>query len=260
MNKTTLLEIIDAAHLTNWVESPFKQRGGIMLVGPPSSMKTTFIENTLANHYDALVVGDINIQTLIKLRDDFRTGRYHTLAFTEFEKLYQRRGETAINTEGSIKQYVEEGFSRASFEDQRMQLSKARCLVVGAMTEGFYRRKFSEWEESGFLRRFLWCNFSVSNAYLLTDSISRWEMLDLGDYKTKSPGNKSIPYAVTEAEDHKIKSALKDQFGITTPFVLLKKILCVLKWKYEKQEPGKAFKILVDFTEVLRKDGGSLKL
>lgn len=260
MQKGTLLEILDAAHLSKHVQTPFKQRGGIMIIGPPATLKTTFIASVFEDHYDALVMSDINIQTLVRLKDDIRVGRYNTLAFTEFEKLYMRRQDTASNLEGSIKMLVEEGFDKPSFVDQRIASSKARCFVVGGMTSNFYERKYDEWEKSGFLRRFLWCNINIANSHLLMESIADWKPMDLGEYKVKAPGNRFIPYTVQQEENHNIRGYIKEQPGQHTPFVLMKKILCVLKWKYDKEDPKKAMILMKDFSPCLRRDGADIIL
>ena len=255
-----MLEVLDAAHLSKHICCPFEQRGGIMLVGPPATLKTTFIKNVFENHHDALVMSDLNIQTLIKLRDDLRVGRYNTFAFTEFAKLYQRRGDTASNLEGSIAMLVEEGFHKASFEDQRMAIRRARCLVVGAMTNNFYEQHYDDWSKSGFLRRFLWSNINISNGYLLMDAIAKWTPLELGEYKTKTPGNKNIPYETTDTENTMLRKFIKEQPGEHTPFVLMKKILSVLKWKYAKENIKKPMAIMTDFAESLRREGGEITL
>src|SRR6476646_6884687 len=134
MKARSLLEVIDAAHLSYYVESPFPSRGGLMLVGPPGVLKSTFIASGLSDYPSALVLSDLNVQQLVRLRDDLSGGRYTSIGFTEFEKLYQRASSTSENIEGHIKALVEEGFTRASFEDQRMATMSARALVVGAMT------------------------------------------------------------------------------------------------------------------------------
>jgi hypothetical protein len=114
--------------------------------------------------------------------------------------------------------------------------------------------------ESGFMRRFLWASITVSNGWMLMDAISRWSPLNLGEYKTKSPGNRNIPYNVPEDEDKLIRSALKDQVGTTTPFVLLKKVCSVLHWKYDRQEPSRAREIIEDFIPALSRDGAEIVL
>jgi hypothetical protein len=260
LESLTILEIIDAAHLTKHIKSPFEQRGGIMMQGPPATLKTTFIKNVLDEHYDALVLSDVNIQTLMKLRSDFRTGRYSTMAFTEFSKLYQRRGDSSSNLEGAIHQLVEEGFAKPSFIDQRMSMTRSRCLVIGAMTETFYESKYNEWMDSGFMRRFLWCNLSISNSHLLMDSIARWKPLDLGEYRTRNPGNKFIALSVSDKENDELRVMLKEQVGTTTPFVLMKKMLSVLHWKYDKDDPRRAMKIMRDFAPCLTREGCEIEL
>jgi len=255
MKKITLLDILDALHLSKHVNSPdaFRERGGLMLTGRPAVFKTTYISNVFSEHYDALIISDINIQTLKRLRDDIRSERYNTLAFTEYEKLYQRRQETASNLEGCIKALVGEGFDKFSFEDSRMSVGKARCAVVGAMTTRFYERKYDDWHDNGFLRRFLWCNIDLHNPQMIINSISAWKPIDFGDYTVKKvPGNKFIELDVTDSENERLLQFLKHQPGQEIPFILLKKILSVLKWKYSKQDPARPMAIIKDFSECLK--------
>lgn len=255
-----MLEILSASHLTRHVTSPFNQRGGIMLVGPPATLKTTFIEAAFEDFPDAIIMSDINIQTLIRMRTDLKTGRYSTFAFTEIEKLYRRSSSTASNLEGSIAMLVEEGFRKASFEDSRIQTASARCLVVGAMTDHFYEFKYQEWMDTGFLRRFLWCVINIENGHKLMDAISAWKRLDIGTVEMKSPGNRSIPYDITDAEDARLRIMVKHQPGEQTPFVLIKKIFCVLKWKYFKRDPRLPMDIMVDFSQSLKREGANIIL
>jgi hypothetical protein len=255
MKKEVLVEILDAAHLTKYIEYPFQERGGLMLVAPPNSLKTTIIHDVLIEHYDSVVVGDINVKTLLSLRSDIRGGKANTLAFTEYEKLYQRRQDTSMNIEGIIKQMVCEGFTRASFEDQTIASGVCRVMVVGAMTETFYKMKWESWKQSGFARRFIWSIFALKNPYVLVEAIHEWKKLDLGLYLARSPGNKTIPMNVTEPESRKIIKFMTEQESKdSTGLILLKKILAVLKWKYDKKEPGKAMQIVEEFSESLKKN------
>ena len=231
----SLIEVLVAGHLTSYVETPFPQRGGIFIVAPPAALKSTFIKTALDPFPNSLVMSDINVRTMMQLRDDFCSNRYTTLAFTAFEKIYQRQEVTSSNIEGHISAMVEEGFRRGSFEDQRMILLEAHAFVVGGMIPALYRRKFTEWMESGFARRFLWCHYNLQNPDLVVDAIHQWKLLELTNLAISGLPPGKIPFDVTESESSHIRSSLKFQPGRETPFVLMKKILSVLKWRYRRK-------------------------
>jgi hypothetical protein len=234
MTPQTLIEIIDAAHLTSFIESPFPQRGALMIVGPPGSLKTTFMRVALNNHPSALFLSDLNINSLMKLRDSLVSGRYRTIAFPEYEKLYQRKADTSANIEGTIKQLIEEGFSRASFEEQDAITSLSRTLVTGCMTYSFYSKMVSQWKESGFKRRILWVGIKLSNPDKVMEAIRKWELIEIDGIPRKYP-TKNIPFNVTDAESKMLEKLLEGQWE-ATPYVLLKKIFAVLRWKYPKNK------------------------
>jgi len=230
MTPQTLIEVIDCAHLTSFINSPFPQRGALMVVGPPGSMKTTFIRVALCDHPAALFLSDLNINSLMKLRDSLVSGRYRTIAFPEYEKLYQRKADTASNVEGTIKQLIEEGFSRASFEELDAITTTARTFIVGAMTYDFYNKMISRWRESGFKRRILWVGITLQNPDKIMEAIRKWELIEIDGIPRRYP-TKEIPFNVSDKESRRIEGMLKGQWE-ATPYVLLKKIYAVLKWKY----------------------------
>jgi hypothetical protein len=262
MTPLTLIEIIDACHLTkHLVNSPFPQRGGLMLVAPPAALKSTLIEETLSQYPNALTVTDLNINTLVKLRDDLISNRYATIAFEEFEKLYQRHSSTASNMEGSIKAMVEQGFNRASFEDVRMGGIKAQVLIIGGMTPQFHSAKYDTWAKNGFARRFLWSIFTVDNPEVIMEAIHEWKRLNLWEgFSRRFPGLAGIPWKIEDSESRYLMSLTKDQPGQSTPYVLLKKVFCVLRWKYDRTDPKRAMRIMKDFAPSLTKNGARLIL
>src|SRR5215470_12602557 len=104
MKSSSLIQILAAAHLSYAIDSvpdAFSQRGGIMLVGPPENMKTT-LATCLEKYSNALVVADMNVKQLVKVRDQISCGRYRTLVLPAFEKLYKRDADTASNVEGHL--------------------------------------------------------------------------------------------------------------------------------------------------------------
>ena len=259
MKPYTVIEIIDAVHLTKYIESPFPQRSGLMLVAPPGGLKSTMIETGLDVYPNALSVADINVNTFIKLRDDLQSNKYATIALGEFEKLYQRNASTAANIEGVIKACVEEGFVNGPFEDVRMGGIKARVLIIGGMTPTFYASKYDHWQKSGFARRFLWSKFSISNPELILEAIHEWRRIEMDAIPRRYPGMQGIPFNVSPVESRYLMKLIRDQPGDASPYVLLKKIFCVLKWKYPKDEK-KPMETMKDFAESLKRDGTELTI
>lgn len=255
MKSTTLIEILDAAHLTSFIDSPFPQRGAIMIVGPPGAMKTTLLRASVSEYPSALFLSDLNINSLMALRDSLVSGRYRTIAFPEYEKLYQRKADTSANVEGVIKQLIEEGFTRASFEEQDAITSIARTLVIGAMTMSFYSQRITKWRENGFKRRILWLGIKLDNPDRIMEAIRKWELIEFSGIERKFPqGN--IPFAVNDSESRIIEGMLEGQWE-ATPYVLLKKIYAVLKWKYSKQ-PKRAMLIMEELRECLNNKLGTV--
>lgn len=258
MNATTLVEIIDAAHLSRFVPNPFGRRSGLFLIGPPGVLKTTLINCAFSDYHDALCLSDINVQQLMVIKDDISSGRYHTLALFAMEKLYQRHSATAANVEGVIQAMVEEGFTAASFEDQRRPSIVAKCLVIGGMTESLHRKKFTEWMQSGFARRFLHCTYRLQDHSALMDAIEKNEPIVLDPITKKWPGNKIIPRKeMSTKELRMIRNSIRFQPGDTSPFQLCIRMFCVLKWKYNER---RATEIYEDFSECLGQQGAVLQL
>src|SRR5271157_3648032 len=235
MTPQTLLELIDCAQLTHAVNHPLPDRGGLFLVGPPESFRTTILDLALKPYEDALVLSDLNVQQLSKLRGDFSRGRYNTLAFREFSKLFERDPRTASNLLGHLRALTGEGFKTTSFEDPRMGSTVSRVMLVGAMTEDFYHRQFSTWEADGFMRRFIWVIFNLKGMHKATEAILNKKLLQFDGIARRYPGQREIPYFLEEKDQHAIRAMLKEQRGATIPALLLSKIFCVLKWKYPKE-------------------------
>lgn len=191
------------------------------------------------------------------MKNSFIDGKYQTLAFGEFEKLYQRNASTAANIEGHLKAMVEEGFGKTSFQDQRMASFRARVMVVAGITPSCYAKMYTAWIENGLARRFLWCIYRMKDTEAITESIHRWEPLLFGKATREVPSNGYIPYSVTEEQSAYIRKLLEYQPDCATPYVMMKKILSVLMWRYSE---SKAMEIVKDFSESLSKEGAELIL
>lgn len=248
MKTSTLIEVLDASHLTWKVKSEFEQRGGLMLVGPPGSLKTSILEVSFSEHPSALILSDLNVNSVMSLRESLIAGRYKTIVFPEYEKLYQRKQDTAKNLEGVIKQLVEEGFTRASFEEQDAICFKARTLVVGAMTHQFYTSKVRNWSESGFKRRFLWVAITPDDSDAIMKAIRQERRLPLDGILRRNPGSREIEMISTE-QAKELEGLITGQWQ-SSPYILLKKIASVLLWKY-KQDWKTTLSLMREFGEGL---------
>lgn len=237
MEASDLVEVLCAAHLGHLVEGPFRERGGIMLVGPPGVLKTTFV-SILDQHYqDCLMLSDINVKSLVSLRDSIAAGKINTLVLPELAKIYERADATALNVEGTIRALAAEGFSAASFEDSRINRLSARAMIIGAMTPATIEKRFQGWEESGFNRRFLFALLRLSDPMALENAAINWQRIDFRvRHIPLAPtlGPSTIPNLTTQRERHRLGVLVKVQPGGDHAIQLqvMVRVLAVLKWWY----------------------------
>lgn len=258
MKAISVIEVLSAAHLTSYVTHPtYAQRGGIVLSSPPGSLKSTLIKNALTGFPDTLILSDLNVTTLSLLKNSLIDGRYTSMAFGEFEKLYQRNPSTAANIEGHLKAMVEEGFGKSSFDDQRMVNTCARVLVIAGITPSCYSKMYPRWMDNGFARRFIWCHYTLADPSMITDAIHRWKAINFGRVIKEMPAGKEIPWNVTQSESLEMRKLMQHQPSLETPYMLLKKIYCVLKWRHGAR---RAMVIIKDFSESLTNQGAKLIL
>jgi hypothetical protein len=260
----SLTEVISAAHLSFYVHSPFVERGGLMLVGPPASLKTAFTE-VLDVYPNATLLSDLTVKQGVGLRDDIGADKITTIGFTDFAKLYQRQASGSSNVEGYIRALAGEGFRKANWEDQRMVTPPARAFIIGAMTQFFYSQHFGNWCNDGFARRFLFCNIKLANPHIIVDAIITQTRIDLSNgvgFDPRIPtDSKGIKYDCTENESRELSYLIRHQQAKEIGLVLLQKILSALKWKHKgKLSSRKAMAIIKDFSESLGKEQARLVL
>jgi len=264
MTPQQLAEIICAAHLAHFVEGTLQQRGGLRLVGPPGSLKSTLAE-TLYQYSDALVLTDLNMTLLADLRDSLAVGAINSLVFTEFSKIYERNPQTAMNLEGSLRALASEGFAAASFQDHRIARRKAYASIIGAMPPAIVERNFKRWEETGFNRRFLWATFGIANAHILDAAAMELKRLDFGvhDLPRVSPVSRNVPMTLTRDERERVSRYVAQQPGTshTQQIQLLIRIWAVLKWWHHNRRSTKQAEATIQaFAKALSHDGTDLVL
>jgi hypothetical protein len=260
-----LLDVLCAAHLTNYVKTGIEDRGGIMLVGPPGTFKSTLLGVVGRQYYDSLQLSDVNVQTLSNFRSQIAGGNIKTLVLPEMYKLYERHSSTASNLEGTLRALVAEGFYGAGFQDQRINRLTARCVVLGAMTDAFIEARFKVWEETGFNRRFLWPLFRLEDPDALERAIVQGRLIDLGFRAPPLPNPPQIPDETTESERAALRPFLKHQPGGSPHALqlsLLVKLFATLKWWYKREGRGngQAWETMKSFSLMLGKGGAWLAL
>lgn len=252
------MHLLNAAHISKYVQFPgFSQRGGIFLVSPPANFKSTIIEGALEDWPDALTLSDLNVQTLIQLKQEISKGSFSTIGFGEFEKIYERNPATSSNLEGTLRAMVEEGFGNPSFQSPLTGGSKAKILMICGITPDAHGRRFLKWGDSGFLRRFLWVKFKLKDQKIIGDAIHKGKRLEFGKIEHSIPANRVIPYKMTQNVSNKLRHMVREQPSEETPFVLLKKIYCALEWSMGTK---KALWILEDCATCFQREDGFLEI
>lgn len=260
MRFDSLVEVIGAMHLSYEISDQFKQRGGLMFVAPPGQLKTTAIE-MVEMFPHARVVSNLTVKTLSTMRQDFLSGQIKTMAFSDFENIYRRHSSVANQIEGVLMGLVDEGFRSPAFSDQRVTVMPARCAIIGGITVKAYEDRISAWKDSGFARRFLWSKYYAHNRVIkqLEKAIIDWKRDNLvNGFNIRIPTG-PIKVDMNEGQSKKILSQMRFQEDMRTPFIVAKKIVSVLLWKFS-EETDKAWKIWDDFSTSLGKDGSELTL
>ena len=259
MEYSTLVEIVAAVHLSRYVQSPFDSRSGLFLVAPPGAFKTTITE-TMDEFQSTQVIADINVQSLVQMKEMFLANQITTLAFSDFAMIYKRHSSTSAHIEGVVMSLADEGFRKPSWARQRGASMPARCAIIGGMTTSFYESKVSEWEDNGFLRRFLFAQYMPDGLDVIEDAIGEWRKAELdGSFIPKIPTARTIKYNLSPDDVTLVRHLMRHQHSRINAFILMQKIFCVLKWKFQK-EPDRARSILKDFSPCLGKNGGMLTI
>ena len=208
-----------------------------MIVGPPGALKTTCVDFLDTSFSDALILSDINVQSLTKIKQRISGNAIRSLVLPELGKLYERHPQVSSNVEGTLRAFAGEGFSAASFEDATIQRSKARVTVIGAMTNALQEKYATRWEDSGFSRRFLWALVSLQNPAALDRAVIDGRLLDIAVTEApRVPAGGVIPNYSTREERVAIAGWCKYQpTPHTVQISVLIKAWCVMKWWARQQ-------------------------
>lgn len=257
MKFSSLIESVAAVHLAPRVSGEVSnERGGMMLVAPPGQLKTTAIEY-LDVFPKTKLISNITVHALNQLRQDFLSEEIVTMGFPDYDMIYKRHGSVASQVEGTLMSLMGEGFRNPAFSDQRINVTKARCTIIGGITIKCYEKMISEWIDSGFARRFLWSRYTLKNGELLEEALAKWRRYALdGDFTMKIPAN-LIPYSLSNEQAKQVLYQLRFQNDRKLPYITAQRIISVLTWKHGSK---KGWEIWNDFAPSLGKEGCQIVL
>lgn len=259
MKTSTLIDVICASHLSYLVDSPWPERGGLCLVAPTGQVKTTVL-TAISDYPGVFVTSDINTQMLGRLKDDMLAGRIRTIVIPDLQKIYERHPTVSSNVEGTLRAMMEEGFLSTSWQDASAISTKARAIFLTATTPYIYEKRLMDWRQTGFSRRIIFSVYSLADPNVIVDAVERWQRIEMDNGLLWTFPWEPIPYTVTRPEARKMRLWLHRQQD-STPFVLLQKIACVLRYRFKKvKKPDRTMEILSDFSESLSGEGARLEL
>lgn len=257
------MEVLCALHLSSYVDSPFEDTGGLMIVGPPGVLKSTICSILDRNYNDVAQISDINARELNELRGQIEARSVRTMVIPEYAKLWDRHPYTAKNVEGTLQAMAGEGFSSAGFEPQRINRLRARAVILSAMTPKFQITHYQDWFDRGFDRRFLWALVRLKDPELLDRAVEEWKLVDFKvAHIPPVPTPAKIPNLTRQSERAELRRLVKFQPGAShaAQTALLSKILAVLKWWYRllDRKDKDALRTLRLFAQSLGKEGADL--
>lgn len=238
-----------------------------MLISPPGQLKTSLLLS-LSEQRGVIGYSDITSTNLVEARDSFASHKAHTMLLYDMQKLYERRADTASNIEGNIRSIMDEGFTTAAFEQSSNGLiqQSARAFVLAAGTPAFYRKHLKSWDESGVSRRMLFSVFSLDKPELLEEAVMQENPIEFKMVEVPIPANLSIPLSMLPANGRLSSDADFIRYCLgkqveKVPIIIMKKILAVLRWKYNRlKQKDRSREILGEFSESLKGEGASLTL
>jgi hypothetical protein len=259
-----VVEGICAIHLASYVSAPYKDRGGLMLVGPPGVLKTTLLDVLDDNYHNALSISNAFMQTMGRLQPSFYNGQVRSLCFPDLQSVYAGDPRTSGRIEQMMMQLSGEATRTISGgQDARHAKFKGYCTIFACMTDNFYQERAQRWDTSGFLRRFLWSTYTLDDPEILIRAIMEWTRADLGSMRIPAlPNGFYIQESLTIDERKEIFTWLRHQpIPHEIQFQVMCKAVCALRWHYEQIGlKTDAMKTMREFAETLQRDAAMLTI
>lgn len=247
--------------MSHAVDSPFEQAGGMFLVAPPGQLKTAVLKQLEALP-DTRGFSDMNTRDLLRVRDEIAARSVRAILFYDWQKIFERRVETAQNICGNIRALIDEGFTYDG-EGTGNHQPIASAFALMAMTPACFRRNEDEWIANGFLRRVVVCAYRLERPELISESIISNIPMRFGVERFPVPVGKAVPMSVTEAESRwLLNSVLRYQHSRqATGLTLMRKVWSMLRWRYRKQKVADMSRqVIEDFGPSLGKKAVDLEI
>lgn len=260
----SLIEGVCALHIASYVQSPYRDRGGLMLTGPAGVLKTTILDVLDNNYHNALSISNSHMSTMRKLQPAFYNGQVRSLCFPDLQSIYAGDPRTASRIEQMMMQLSGEATRTiGGDEDSRYAKFKGYCTMFAAMTPNFYTSHINKWDEQGFSRRFLWGTYTFLDPEILMRAIAQWTRANIGDVLIpQCPINGLIPDSLNQNDREEIQSWLRHQ---PQPHEIQFQVMCkatsALAWHYKRSKIKKhAMTTMREFAEILQHDAALLQL
>jgi hypothetical protein len=261
MKLSTLVDVLSAATMSHAVDSPFEQPGGIFLVAPPGQLKTAILKQIEALP-DTRAFSDMNTRDLLRVRDEIAARAVRAILFYDWQKIFERRVETAQNICGNVRALIDEGFTYDG-EGTGNHQPVANAFALMAMTPACFRRNEDEWISNGFLRRVVVCAYRLEKPEMISEAIIQNIPMRFGVERFPIPIGKAVPQSVTEEESRwLLHSALRYQHSRqATGLTLMRKVWSMLRWRYRKQKvTDVSYEVMKDFAPSLGKKAVDLEI
>lgn len=260
MKLSTLMDVLVASALTSYVESKFSACGGMFLVSPPGQFKTSILR--CLEKIDGVVLrSDVTTQDLNRIRDEIAAKKIRTLVFLDFQKIFERRMDTAVNVVGNVRALVDEGYIGLTESATEGNELTARATVLAAITPGCERAHRTDWVLNGFARRMLFAVYRLRNPNIIPAAIVGNTPIAIASRAVYPPVNGIIPWTVTTEESELLLRMLRHQHGRETPLTFLQKIVCVMRWNFKRlHQDDRSMDIMKDFAEALGKIGADVEI
>jgi hypothetical protein len=208
-------QLIQLFLLTAWVENC--RSASLIIYGFPGMGKTELLEKYRVNRNLAFH-SDMTVRQLYPALRQAERGAITHLVFTEFQKLFQRKGFVAENCIGTMAQAIEEGVTTVSVGPQELHFDNARLGILGAMTGRTFRKKHEMLSEMGFLDRVAFVEFDLYPEEIaeVVRRINAGDRSDLEPIRLAPPADGNVTVTFSDRVATELSTAMFEEIGDRT--------------------------------------------
>lgn len=168
----------------------------LMLIAKPEHNKTSILKS-FENVKNVMYTTDLSGKPLIEFLKIADREKYYHLIVPDFIKVVAHNRVTAFSTVTTLNAMIEEGVQKSMYYGQEIHLThNVKCGLITSITPDLYRQQFKQWNDIGFLSRFIPISYEYSDAtrFSIMSMIggNGHESLDTELEKIKRAGQKDI--------------------------------------------------------------------